>query len=107
MKNDWCPHGFGWPFRLFCLAFILVAPASTGFSAQSLPLPSRAAGAPGASALFAQLSSLSQEEREKAIAAQVLSGNIPDFLRRFCEVTISNTVGSSTNRATFFALPDY
>jgi hypothetical protein len=46
-------------------------------------------------------------EREKQAVAEVLSGNVPNFLRRLCPVEVTNVVGNTTNHATFFVTPDY
>lgn len=51
-------------------------------------IPARPSDAPGGSAVFEKLASLSPADREEAIAREILSGNIPDFLRKFQSVTI-------------------
>lgn len=76
-------------------------------TAQSLPLPPRAPNAPGGVAFARQLEPLDFTAREAAISAAVRAGNIPDFLRHFCPVSVTNTTDGVTNVATFFAAPDY
>ncbi len=93
-----------WRSRLLACGAALVA----GWAgAQTLPLPPRPADAPSGSALTARLSGLSLAEREKEIAAQVLAGNVPDFLRRFQPVTSILVTDGTTNTVVFYAAPDY
>jgi hypothetical protein len=75
--------------------------------AQSLPLPLRAAGAPGGSNFVQRVRSLSPFQYDQEVSRQILAGNVPPFLRRLCPVTITNISGSATNSATFFVTPDY
>src|SRR5690242_9069333 len=49
--------------------------------AQSLNLPPRAATALSASNLLPQIAPLDLREREERLSTEILSGNIPDFLR--------------------------
>ena len=76
-------------------------------TAQSLQLPPRATNAPGGIAFARQLEPLAFTARESAVSSAVLAGNIPDFLRHFCPVSVTNTTDGVTNVATFFAAPDY
>ncbi len=46
-------------------------------------------------------------ERERETVAQVISGNVPSFLRKLCPVTVMAVAEGKTNRATFYATPDY
>ncbi len=75
--------------------------------AQTLVLPERALHAPSGHAFASSIEPLAPAQREQAILGQVLSGNVPDFLRRFCPVTVTNVADGRTNRATFFAAPEY
>lgn len=43
-------------------------------------------------------------ERERAILAQIEAGNIPDFMRRFKTITVTDSAG---NRAELKVMPDY
>ena len=53
---------------------------------------------------FAQLHLQSDRTtREKAALDEILSGNIPDFLRNFCPVTVSD----NNNSITYLVMPDY
>src|SRR5207244_4151946 len=82
---------------LFCLALVArVAPA------QVLPLPDRATDAPVGSEFVRRITSLEFTNREQEIFAQVIAGNVPDFLRKFCPVSVMNVIAGKTNLATFY-----
>lgn len=87
------------PIALLCFA-------STAWT-QTLNLPPRGTAAPGGKAFAEKISPLGLAEREKEILKEVSAGNIPEFLRKFCPVTITNTAGGRTNTATFYVAPDY
>lgn len=88
------------------LQIILICLTGSAF-AQTLALPPRATNAPGGDALAQTFVPLDLRQRDQAIASQVLAGNVPDFLRRLCPVTVTNVFEEETNIATFFAAPDY
>jgi len=92
----------------FCIGPILslFSFASAAFG-QGLVFPPRATNAPGGSEFVKQIESLPFVAREEAILAQITAGNVPEFLRGFCPVTITNVVAGLTNRATIFVAPDY
>jgi hypothetical protein len=71
-------------------------------------IPKRPAGAIGGAEFFQKIDKLSREEREEAIAIEVLRGNIPDFLRAFQKVTVKakDTAGKE-HIAVFEVTPDY
>ncbi|MEQ2005910.1 MAG: hypothetical protein ABMA26_03850, partial [Limisphaerales bacterium] len=75
--------------------------------AQTLRLPSRPADAPGGRSLAESLASLDREAREARLVAEVLRGNVPEFLRRLVAVTLTNTVEGASHRVTTFVTPDY
>lgn len=83
---------------LFCPAVSL---------AQSLPLPARAPTAPTGSEFAQQVASLDLTNREREVFSQVMSGNVPEFLRRLCSVQVTNVFEGKTNIGTFFVTPDY
>jgi hypothetical protein len=74
---------------------------------QLLPLPERSADAWSGTEFAKSIATLSLPEREEKGYAQVLGGNIPSFLHHLCPVEVTNVVEGRTNRATFFATPDY
>jgi hypothetical protein len=66
-------------------------------------IPPRPKDAPGGKAFFARIDKLARQDREEAIAAELLRGNLPDFLRTFVSVTVKE--GNRT--ATIEVMPDY
>lgn len=88
-------------------AWLVLYYAVCAAHAQTLNLPPRATNAPTGSELIQRLTPLGLEAREQEIFAQISSGNVPDFLHRFCPVAITNVTGGKTNSAQFFVLPDY
>lgn len=75
--------------------------------AQNLPLPARGANAPSGSEFARKISGLNLPQRDRAVEEAVLVGNIPDFLRHFCPVTVTNIFDGQTNIGTFHVMPDY
>jgi hypothetical protein len=71
-------------------------------------IPKRPADAMGGSVFFKTIDTLARNEREEAIAAELLRGNMPDFLRTFQKVTVSaKAPGGKEHTATFDVMPDY
>lgn len=71
-------------------------------------IPPRPAGAVGGAEFLARLAKLPPAEREEAIAAEVIRGNVPDFLRRFRPVAVRATdAAGKDHTATFEVMPDY
>lgn len=66
-------------------------------------VPPRPADAPGGAAVMARLAKLPPVEREDAIAAELLRGNLPEFLRTLVPVTVAANAHTITYRVT----PDY
>jgi hypothetical protein len=89
-------------------AFFLVWALTSNVSrSQILPLPPRPADALMGTALIAQFTPLSRDEREQTIFDNVMQGNIPDFQRALVSVTTTANIGGQIRTATFFVLPDY
>ena len=88
-------------FLLGCLGFSCFA--------QSIikNLPERAADAVTASEFVQQITAEDLAGREQRIFSEINAGNIPDFLRRFQPVSVTNISGVQTNVATFYVAPDY
>lgn len=76
-------------------------------SAPVLSLPARPENAVAGKKFLARITSLGLRERENEIRKEILSGNVPDFLRHLCPVEVTNVFEGKTNRATFFVTPDY
>ncbi len=88
---------------------ILPPAAASGCpSSLSRGMPRRSARAETGSQLAARLSGLQGAERDRLIAAEVLNGNMPGFLRGLTPVTISGkrTDGASVS-ITLCVTPDY
>jgi hypothetical protein len=88
------------------LQIILICFASSLF-AQDLQLPPRKTNAPDGDSFAQKITALDLTQRDKAIADEIFAGNIPDFLRKFCTVTVTNVAENVTNVGTFFVAPDY
>jgi hypothetical protein len=89
------------PFIVLLLFFLTLF-----FSAQSQPtiaVPERSPNAISGSAFMKEIQFLPKNEREGRVIQEVLSGNIPSFLRQLMPVTIKR----DTITLVFFALPDY
>jgi hypothetical protein len=71
-------------------------------------IPPRPADAVGGAAFFETLAKLSPAEREEAIAAEIIRGNIPDFLRNFHTVTVrAKDAAGKEHAASYEVMPDY
>lgn len=79
-------------------------PRAYGQYVQPAPgIPPRPAGAPGGAAFFATIGKLDRAAREEAIAAEIIRGNIPEFLRAFRPVALR----FKEHGAILDAMPDY
>lgn len=70
---------------------------------QTLPLPARPANALSGSQMVTLLTPLNLDARENEIYNQVLSGNVPDFIRNLTQVTAS----VSGRSVSYFVIPEY
>ena len=73
----------------------------------ALPLPSRDSLALNGDQLVDVLRVLALEQREARILAEVLSGNVPDFMRELVLLNITETLDSVAYEITYFVAPDY
>lgn len=94
------------------IAMTPAAPARAATESCKAPLtreiPRREARAPSGSALMQDLMAASGPARDKAIVDQVLSGNLPSFLRRLTPVTLAGKVASGAQvLITICVTPDY
>lgn len=87
------------------LQIVLICFVSAAFG-QSISLPPRPVNAPGGSAIAAHITDLPFADREEYLLDQVLGGNVPDFYRKFCPVTVTNVFNGQTNTATFYTAPE-
>ena len=93
--------------RMALLLFVVLLFLGREAKAQVLNLPERPREAPSGSEFVKQVTSLSLAEREKAILSQILSGNVPNFLRKLVPVRTMAYANGLTNTATFYVTPDY
>jgi hypothetical protein len=70
-------------------------------------IPDRATDAPGGSEFARQVGALSGLERDAQIRAQLLSGNVPHFLRHLVPVTVGGSDSGHPLEITVCVLPDY
>ena len=96
------------------LFFSLTPAANAGFSAQGCAksltrgIPARTSRAPAGSDLMERLINLSGSERDSVIAQQVLSGNLPSFLRNLTPVSITGTLADGQDIQIIICVtPDY
>lgn len=88
------------------LTVVMVA-APIAAIAQTLSLPPRPTDASSGSAFARLIARLPLAEREARIEAEILKGNVPDFLRRLQPVTTQRLIDGAAVSATFFVTPDY
>lgn len=74
---------------------------------QFLNIPLRPADALKESVFVSMITPLSLQDRENAIYTQVVTGNIPDFMRTLRPVTVNATIGGAGHTATYYVIPDY
>jgi len=70
-------------------------------------IPARPAGALTGREFARQVWTLSGPARDARVVAQLLEGNIPEFLRHLIPVTVRSQIPQGTARVTVCVLPDY
>ena len=70
---------------------------------QVLDIPVRPVDALSGTEIYNLIVSMEIEEREDTIYSQIAIGNIPDFMRILCEITVSE----SGHTAIYYVIPDY
>lgn len=72
-----------------------------------LNLPPRPKTAPSGSMFLKTIENLSTDQREQLVIHQILTGNIPDFLRTLCPINVQATDSDGiTHSATYYVTPD-
>lgn len=101
---------FAFIFSLNTAASAASSSFSTRGCATSLTrgIPARTSRAPTGSNLMQQLVNLSGAERDAVVAQQVLSGNLPSFLRNLTPVSIAGTLSDGQDIQVIICVtPDY
>ncbi len=80
---------------------------SVSLFSQTLDVPPRPANAPTGSAFAATIWSLPRTEREDSIYAQIVSGNVPNFMRTLVPITSTAIINGKSHTATYYVIPDY
>ena len=88
----------------FILFFVCL---STFLNAQTLNIPSRPSNALTGSEFVTVITDMPLTERENNIYDQIALGNIPDFYRTLCPVSITENIGGTDRTATFYVSADY
>lgn len=86
-----------------------IAPAATQAPTPTvfINLPVHPAAAPTGSQFLPLIQSLSTSDREQLVFTQILSGNIPDFLRTLKPITVSAlSPDNKSHTITYFVTPD-
>lgn len=82
--------------------------AYTSFVQPAPGIPGRPADAPSGSAVMAEVAELSRDEREQRLAAELLRGNIPEFLRTWRAVEVKDADDASREHVLRYeVMPDY
>lgn len=76
-------------------------------NAQTLPVPLRQSNAPSGSAFVSTIWSIPRDLREEEIYSQIISGNIPNFMRQLSAVTAIANISGNNHTATYFVIPEY
>jgi len=91
-----------------CIRAVLILIGLTHTAmAGEVVFPPRSTNAPSGSEFVKQIASLDFTAREAAIYSQISDGNVPDLLRSFCPVSITNATDGKTNIGTIFVAADY
>ena len=94
------------------MRLLLLLICLTMFSIPSLgdvvsTIPAREDSAPSGEQFLRATAKFGHHNREKAILEQLLSGNMPNFLRKLKPITTTFTSGSESYEITFYVTPDY
>lgn len=75
--------------------------------AQTLHLPPRRADAPGGQDFAKMITALPIPARESLIYAEIVAGNVPDWMRKLVLITTSNSVNGVNHTVSYYVTPDY
>jgi hypothetical protein len=88
------------------LALIIIQVHLLSWS-QSLNIPDRNSNLPNGDGFVDIIVNLDLETREDTIFSHYIQGNIPDFMRNFVQIDISEVINTTTYNIEYFVLPDY
>jgi hypothetical protein len=107
-RPDVTPNGSKFLNKKFLIALLSWLSLSLVVtSGQTLNLPPRPYDAPTGSQFVYVISRMPLTERENWIFAQVMSGNVPNFLRSLVPITVNGTINGIPHSATYYVSPDY
>jgi len=89
------------------LALLLLFGLGNHACGQTLPLPPREADALSGSQFVQVVTPLSRKDREDWILAQMLRGNVPDFLRTLTPIAVNASITGTRHTAIYHVAPDY
>ncbi len=89
------------------LLAVIASISLQNLSAQVLNIPPRPANAIKESVFVSMITPLSLLDRENAIYTQVVTGNIPDFMRTLSSVTVNATINGTNHIVTYYVTPEY
>ena len=72
-----------------------------------LSLPERNKEAPGGDKFYKLIGPLKWNERDTFIVKEILSGNLPSFLKKLVPIKVTIKVNNNIIRATYYVTPDY
>lgn len=101
MRSEWPP------WLLAVLLLVSACDSAVDPLATEWDLPERSDSAPGASALVADLTGMDLESREERVISEVLSGNVPSWLRSLQTVAFEVPDGGDWVTLKIGVLPDY
>ncbi len=105
-----CGFGLVLTAMIACLPGWSAAAAPLCPPALSAKIPPRPAGAMGGAQFIDQLAAVSVGAREAAVVAELLSGNIPEYLRQLAPVRLTRSAagrGGQHRQATICVTPDF
>src|SRR6185436_11661991 len=74
---------------------------------QILALPPRSTNSPSGSQFVNIIRRMPLSERENWIYSQVLTGNIPNFLRTLVPISVNGIISGNNHNCTYYVTPDY
>ena len=92
---------------------LLISPVATAAADElvpdhwTVPIVEASSSARSGSQLAKDLDSLSREDRERQIEAEIRSGNVPDHWKRFVPITLTSSIESKEQTLLIFVAPDY